>query len=117
LKKVYIAYSVHGTNTYLVATAQWTNSQYKKHLQSKLFAVTASRWENYSEESNGVKLLYSGLMNYKGTPLRSAPHILNRFNTLVQDYGFTIVEQTRKKFIAYHWRKKEKIDSRAHIFD
>lgn len=100
-KKYYIAFSIHGTNTFIVATRTMTDSRLAILGQSGI-RITPSRRSNV-DLSEGIKLHWDGLFTAEREPLRSPPHVLAKFKLLEQD-GWTIVG--REQFINYHWKKK-----------
>lgn len=106
MKKVYIAFSVHGTEKFLVATKDLSQEEYKALLKNSDFAVVQSRGGTPQKQEPRVKLHWKGLVTKDGKPLRSPPVIMARFKQLVADYGFTMTDESKAAFTAKHWAKK-----------
>lgn len=96
--KVYIAFSIHGTNAFITAT---TEIKDVKHLGHG-FTVVKSRRPDYKPE-DGVKLHWEQLLNQKGDPLRSPAAVLNRFKELSK-YGWTV---DKEAFVKRHYPSKK----------
>lgn len=96
-KKYYIAFSIHGTNTFIVATNVMTDRRFAT-LEKAGYRITASR----RKDAEGIKLTWRELSTKQGEPLRSAPHVLFKFKQL-EKAGWTIIG--REEFIKRHWNK------------
>ena len=95
-----VAFSIHGTNTFIVAT--------KKLNVAKLpvgFMIVDSR----AYEAWGVKLHWEELLTRTGEPLRSPTHVVARF-TKLEAMGWKV---DKAAFLAKHWPKKAKADAKA----
>jgi len=101
MPKAYIAFSIHGTNTFIVAVHDKLNLD--KLPQE--FTKVDSRRDNHDPVNDGQKLHWSGLISKTtGKPFKSPPTVLNRFSKL-QAMGFTIIG--RKEFTQKHFRNKK----------
>ncbi|BCG50185.1 hypothetical protein [Ralstonia phage RP13] len=99
MKNLYIAFSIHGTNKFIVATRTVNDVEYQA-LITLGFSVTTSRRPRYNQEKDGIKMHWNKLTTLKGDPYRSAPMILSRFKDL-ENAGWTITG--RDEFIKKHW--------------
>ena len=86
--KVYIAYSIHGTNKFLVATKEVTNDEYLAMVNSE-FEPAQSRRPNY-RTVDGVKLHWKKLLKRDGTPHTAREWVLARFYTL-RELGWELI--------------------------
>lgn len=97
--KVYIAFSIHGTNAFITASRELPHDDVSR--LGGDFTVVKSRRPGHDPKKDGVKLEWRALMTAEGKPLRSAALVLNRFNKLGQE-GWTI---DKSKFVDRHYRK------------
>lgn len=103
MKKFYIAYSIHGTNAFIVATLE--TKDYNDiasipngvRVQNLYFTVAKSRMPNPTD----TKLHWDQLNTLKGEPMKSPYHILRRFKIL-EKAGWTI---NKDAFIKRHYVK------------
>ena len=99
-RKVYISFSVHGTNCFITAVSETMNPD-------KLpegFVKVNSRRPKYNHLKDGFKIEWSGLRNKKtNQPYKSPQMVLKRFSELEQ-MGFTIIN--REVFVKRHFSKK-----------
>ena len=109
-RQFYIAYSIHGSNAFIIATKTMLESSVQDNEvilpDGKICKVVPSRdftKKNHESEErrNSIKLHHPNLLTKKGEPLRSPPHILRVFKALEKD-GWTI---DRSAFIARHRNK------------
>ena len=103
--QVYVAFSIHGTNTFIVATKEVNDRvifDLRHHpIYEDEWKIVQSRRPNVDPKQ--VKLQWSGLMNQKTKqPLRSAPMVLRRFKQL-EVCGWKVDEISRERFIDKHW--------------
>lgn len=99
MAKHYIAFSIHGTNTFIVAT---------KDISNKLprgYTVAISRRSDYEAIKDGVKVHWDGLLTSRGVPTKSPALVLQRFTQLKAE-GWKIIG--RDTFVKYHYRDKKK---------
>lgn len=106
MKKIYVAFSVAGSNTFLVAENKVTDSEFAELLKNAEFEKVTSRLPASIASGYGIKLHWKRLQTKSGEPLRSPPVILSRFKELVDNYGFYILQSTRNSFVSKHWAKK-----------
>lgn len=92
--KVYIAFSIHGTNTFITATKELDISKLPPGMK-----VIPSRRPGYNPLQKGFKLRWDRLSTKQGQPLRSPPMILARFNELQKD-GWVI---DKTNFVDRHY--------------
>jgi hypothetical protein len=93
----YIAFSIHGTQKYHIATMQaydlddlYRRSGLKYH--TGVFWAVESRRENYNRDKDGVKLHWLGLLNQKTRePYRNPTWVARKFKEL-ETMGWTIVK-------------------------
>ena len=90
--KAYIAFSIHGTNTFITANKELENL-------TPEFSIIQSR--NPDANRSYTKLLWNKLITKKGIPLRSPAMILHHFNQLEKE-GWTVNKQG---FINYHYKR------------
>lgn len=90
----YIAFSIHGTNTFITASRNFDDA---KDLKPE-FTVATSRRPNKTNAE--TKLHWNKLITKTGNPLRSPAMILHHFNQLEKD-GWNI---NKRNFINYHYR-------------
>lgn len=101
---LYIAFSIHGTNTFITATRVVSKSaavQELDKLSAQGISGALSRRPDYNFNKE-QKLHWSALTTKAGAPLRSPALVLNRFNRLAND-GWTV---TKGAFVAKHWPKR-----------
>ena len=95
--KAYIAFSIHGTNKFIVAVKNKINIE-------KLpagFNVAKSRRPDYNVTRDGIKLHWDGLLRKSdNTPYVSPSMILRRFKEL-ETQGWIIVN--RDEFVKTHF--------------
>jgi len=99
-KNYYIAFSIHGTNSFIVATRSMTEKEYKEHMASRMLFPLTSRLPK--PLPGHTKLGWTRLNTKDGTPLRSPPLILSRFSELAKN-GWTV---DKEKFVEKHYRGK-----------
>jgi hypothetical protein len=100
--KLYIAFSIHGSNTFITANREVPHNDLSKI--GGEFTVIPSRRAGANVETDGVKLGWSRLNTKDGKPLRSPALILRAFNELAEQ-GWTVDKQ---KFIDRHYKKDRK---------
>lgn len=90
--KFYIAFSIHGTNKFTVATCdkpakspilEMPDSTIKD-LFGPEFSIARSRRPDYNIKTDGVKLHWSKLLRKDGTPIQDKGWVTKRFNQLVK---------------------------------
>ena len=99
--KFYIAFSVHGTNTFIRASKVNTNFELNEDgilLEGVQYTKVMSRRLNSSKDQ--TKLHHPLLNNKDGSPTRSKTKILQVFNQL-QKQGWKI--EGKEYFIKRHW--------------
>lgn len=101
----YIAFSIHGTNTFIVATTKASGSEELQNREGK-FVVVSSRRADYDPATHGIKVEWSRLSTLKGTPLRSPAQVIYMFKRL-EKLGWTVDEESRRRFVAKHWSKNK----------
>lgn len=100
LTKIYISFSIHGTNCFIVAV----NEKWDVKKLTSAFKIVESRRPKFNLEKDGHKIEWSGLKNKKtGEPYKSPQMVLKRFSEL-EKMGFTIIN--REGFVARHFKKK-----------
>jgi len=99
--KFYIAFSIHGTNTFLVATKEAKDI---KALGNE-FRAAASRRPNLTIEKDGQKITWNGLMTKSGEPHKSHIYVLGKFYELGR-MGWEINQESLNKFKTKHFSKK-----------
>jgi hypothetical protein len=107
--KTYIAFSIHGTNSFIVATKSFqSEKKFKDFLeQNKDFKIVVSRRDDYKEEDDGVKLSWTGLLNKETSqPYISSSSVFKKFVELKTKYGFKIVKDTAVSFATKHHTAK-----------
>lgn len=106
--QVYVAFSIHGTNSFIVATKEVSDKviydlSHHHQIYGDEWKIVQSRRPNVDPKH--VKLHWSGLLNKKTKqPLRSPPAVLLRFKHLAQR-GWKIDEVSRERFIDTHWKR------------
>lgn len=108
MKKFYIAFSVHSTKAYAIATLETKDFVISRDGQTitingRDYTVAKSRRPDYNEETDGTKLQTQELMTREGKPLRSTPMIAAFFNRLERE-GWTV---DKTAFVQKHWHKNE----------
>ena len=96
--KAYIAFSIHGSNCFIVATRRLIESA---PLPSG-FGVVQSRRPDVDVTIDGCKLNWTKLCKADGTPHTNPGWVLRRFNEL-ERRGWTIVG--REKFVQKFYKK------------
>lgn len=104
MKKFYIAFSVHSTNAFAVATIETKDFVVSRDGQTftingREYTATKSRRPDYNAETDGQKLHAKELMTREGKPLRSTPMIAQFFNRLEKE-GWTV---DKTAFVQKHW--------------
>jgi len=100
LTKIYISFSIHGSNCFIVAV----NEKWNPDKLPAAFKKVDSRRPDYNHLKDGYKVQWSGLLNKKtGEPYKSPQMVLKRFAELKQ-MGFTIIN--REGFVQRHFGKK-----------
>lgn len=104
--KYYIAFSIHGTNTFVTASINInSNSDSSKsdliQIGKFTFSKVHSRRSTY-KPTDGIKLHSDRLLTKTGKPMKSHQLILKFFNEL-RDDGWVI---NKEAFIAKHWKQK-----------
>lgn len=97
--KFYIAFSIHGTNKFKVATYSIPNPQCFSGLPDQIikdlfgsdFTLAKSRRPGYNAAKDGYKLHWSRLNRKDGTPLQDKGWVTKRFNQLVK-MGWKMVD-------------------------
>ena len=91
--KFYIAFSIHGTNQFTVATRQvdLTSIEHALNYLGQGFKVIPSRRPGYDSKRDGFKLSWTKLNRADGTPLQNKGWVTKRFNEL-KAQGWTLVE-------------------------
>lgn len=98
----YIAFSIHGTNAFIIATRELSKKESTDLLASGEYKVATSRLAK-PKVPGSVKLTWSGLTNKAtGQPLKSPPVIIARFKKL-EALGWTV---DKIKFVEKHFRGK-----------
>ena len=102
--KYYIAFSIHGTNTFITASCETPEDV--KAMTGPMFeglkmVIAQSRRPSYEPLKNGFKLHAEDLKRKDGKPLASPPMILRFFNEL-EKRGWVV---DKKRFIEYHWKR------------
>ena len=83
--KFYVAFSVHGTNQFTVATINKPSISYL----GAGFTAAESRRPDYDRGRDGIKVHWVGLNRKDGTPIRHPSWVAKRFNQLVRR-GWTL---------------------------
>ena len=96
--KAYIAFSIHGSNCFIVATRRLIEGA---PLPSG-FSVVPSRRPDVDVTIDGYKLNWTKLCKADGTPHTNPGWVLRRFNEL-ERRGWTIVG--REKFVQKFYKK------------
>lgn len=100
-KKIYISFSIHGTNCFIIAI----NEKWNPEKLPPAFKQVQSRRPKHDPDKDGLKVEWNGLLNKKtGEPYKSPQMVLARFRQLEQ-MGFTIIR--RDEFVAHHFRNKK----------
>ena len=108
--KVYIAFSIHGTNAFIVATKTLKTVGSIEELGPEFTAVN-SRRPDYKPE-DGIKLNWSRLNTVKsGKPLSHPAFVASRFKELEKD-GWTV---DREKFNDYHFARQRRIAAKQKL--
>lgn len=94
MKNAYVAFSIHGTNAFIVATKVVDVQNLPEG-----FKIVNSRDRTKTAEKDGYKLSWDRLMSKKGLPLRSPPVVLARFKELTAQ-GWKI---DKSKFVGKHY--------------
>jgi len=99
MTKLYIAFSIHGTNKFHVA--QYNTRLRRKNAESqdafvqrvlgKDFRYVTSRRPNYNEQQDGIKVQWVKLLTKAGTEMRSPAWVARRFKEL-EAMGWKIVQ-------------------------
>lgn len=92
--KVYVAFSIHGTNAFITASTTVN----KIEDLGREFTEVRSRRPDYKSE-DGIKLHWNALLTEKKQPYKSAAWVLNRFNIL-QRNGWVV---DKKAFLERHY--------------
>ncbi|MDD2879732.1 MAG: hypothetical protein PHQ58_04800 [Rhodoferax sp.] len=95
--KVYIAFSIHGTNCFITATKEIGSIA---ELPSGMVRVV-SRRKNY-DPATDWKVNWDGLLTKKGTPYRSHIRVMQRFNEL-ESQGWAV---DKTAFLNKFFKKK-----------
>lgn len=99
--KVYIAFSIHGTNCFIVATREVTLlTPFLSY--NPWFNLAESRRPGVNKVVDGHKLNWTKLCKADGTPHTNPGWVLRRFNEL-ERRGWTIVG--REKFVQKFYKK------------
>lgn len=92
--KCYIAFSIHGTNKFTVATKEFKDYEAVGDFclcgGPGSFMIGESRRPGYNKDKDGVKLLWSKLNRKDGKPLTDKGWVTRRFKELAKG-GWTIV--------------------------
>lgn len=96
--KVYIAFSIAGTNAFITAVNEFNSIQ----SLSPGFSVVNSRRPNYKPE-DGIKLHWDLLLNQNKEPLRGPATVLQRFKELSK-CGWTV---DKEAFVKRHYPGKK----------
>lgn len=105
MKKFYVAFSVHNSNAFAVATIETRNFVISRDgktitINGREFTPVESRRPDYNPETDGQKLHCKDLTTKEGKPLRSTPMIARLFNQLEEE-GWTV---DKTAFVKKHWR-------------
>lgn len=95
--KVYIAFSIHGTNCFITATKEVASMA---ELPKDMTRVV-SRRANYNP-STDWKVQWNGLLTKEGVPYRSHIKVMQKFNEL-QASGWTV---DKAAFLKRFFKKK-----------
>jgi D-alanyl-D-alanine carboxypeptidase len=88
----YIAFSIHGTKSFKVATLHVVGTADAALARlGPEFKVATSRRPSYDVKKDGIKLHWSRLMRKDGTPLQDKGWVTKRFNQL-KAQGWKIVK-------------------------
>ena len=87
--KVYVAFSIHGTNNFMVVTNVIDIAKLPTG-----FTIARSRRPNYDAKKDGVKLNWASLNKADGKPHTNRGWMTRRFNQLVR-MGWTL-EKNKK---------------------
>lgn len=109
MKKFYVAFSVHSTNAFAVATIETDTFVLSKDhttvmINGREFTLAKSRRPDYNEMKDGQKLHHTDLSTKEGKPLRSTPMIMQFFNRLEKE-GWTV---DKAAFVTKHWHGTKK---------
>jgi hypothetical protein len=102
--KVYIAFSIHGTNCFIVATREVTLLT-PFITSNPEFSLTDSRRSWADKVLDGYKLNWTKLCKADGTPHTNPGWVLRRFKELERS-GWTIIN--REKFVEHHYKVQTK---------
>ena len=91
ITKVYIAFSIHETNDFMVATNTLNVGKLPEG-----FTLGRSRRPGYNAATDGVKLNWVGLNRQDGTPHTDVVWVKRRFNEL-ERMGWIIVKRLEKQ--------------------
>lgn len=105
-QKFYIAFSVHGTNSFITAVMETKDFQLSKDkkkvkIGKREFDVAQSRRPDYDLKKDGYKLHAQDLLTKDSKPTRSVPMILRFFNNLAKE-GWKI---DKNHFVYNHYVK------------
>lgn len=100
MKSCYIAFSIHGSNCFIIASKDLEDEAYNALIKTGKFFPVTSRLPTFRRV--GTKLGWTRLNTKDGAPLKSVPLILSRFNELAKD-GWTV---DKTKFVEKHYRGK-----------
>lgn len=106
MKKFYVAFSIHGTQAFAVATIETKDFVTTREgdtitINGRDFTPVKSRRPDYNPEVDGQKLHHQDLLTKEGKPLRSTPMIARFFN-LLEAEGWKV---DKSAFVSKHWKK------------
>lgn len=90
--KCYIAFSISGTNCFIIATKEMDDVP-------EGFTIVKSRDPKHNEEH--IKLIWDKLITKTGNPLRSPQMIVHHFNNLAKKGWFV----DKENFVKKHFKK------------
>lgn len=105
MKNYYIAFSIHGTNTFIVATKSMTDKELAQLETVGYERVNSRRVDAEAVKRDGIKLSWPGLNTLAGAPLKSPAMVIHRFKQL-EKAGWLIIG--RREFVQRHWKNAAK---------
>lgn len=108
MQKYYIAFSIAGTNTFIIAKKEVPGLPLTpKALEAQGFTIAQSRRPNYNAQRDGIKLHWDKLVSTKTKkPYTNPSWIIRRFAEL-QNLGWEVIN--RPKFTEKNFKRGYKV--------